>query len=88
MRGRVIEVPGVAKRDFHDVAAIVAHAREKFELVHHALVGEQLRAFLRDMRLRALAERHLPCKRRAVPALDEVVEIGRRKEDAAVAVQH
>jgi hypothetical protein len=49
--------------------------------VQRALVCEKLRAFVRDVRLFALAERNLPRECGAMLALDVVVQVGWRKQD-------
>ncbi len=82
--GGGLEVPAVVQRDLDDVEPLLVHAREEIELVRHALVREELRAFIGDVRLFALAERNLPREGRVVLAPDVVVEVGRRKQHPAV----
>ena len=81
---RGVEVPALVHRDLDHLATFGTQALEELRLVQLALFLQELRAFVRHVRLLALAARDLARERRQVPAVDVVVEVGWRKQDPAV----
>ena len=86
---RRLERAGLLRQlDLDDLAALAAEVLEVPLLVQVALLSDELRERLADVRLRPLAERRLELERRQVRAREIVREVGRREKELAVVQLH
>ena len=85
---RALEVPAIRADHVDDLLALRAQRGQMRGLVLLALAPQEIDVILRHVRPRAGAARDLERQRREVRALDVVVEVGGREDQAAVERLH